>query len=89
MDKLTYILLTETELRNFAREVASSVAREIIDALGAPPETLSVKQAAQALHVSQTTIANWVARGVITGHRLGGRLIINAADIKALLTKPQ
>lgn len=84
MDKLTYLLLTEDELRKFAVEVAHNTAREIIDTLGCPPKSVTIRQAARMMHVSPQTISNWIQRDVISAQHIGGRVLIQASEIQKL-----
>lgn len=47
---------------------------------------LTVKEAAQSANVCELTIRNWMKAGKVTRYERGHRVLVDAAELDALLT---
>ena len=50
-----------------------------------PPDLISRPVGAKCAGVTPPTITRWIARGLLAGYRIGGRVYVSAADIDRLL----
>lgn len=50
-----------------------------------PKLAYSIREAAHASSLSKSTLYNYLAAGKLTGRRIGGRLVIPAESLTALL----
>lgn len=47
---------------------------------------ITVRQAADAVHVTTTTIRRWFAAGRLTKYTIGGRVLVDAAELEQKIT---
>jgi len=57
---------------------------------GPLPELVTTGEAARRLQVrSINTVKRWVAEGLLVGYRIGGRVLVTAASVDAVVTEIQ
>ena len=49
------------------------------------PKSLSISMAAKMFGPTETQLRNWLARGILHGERVNGRVFIKTADLEATL----
>jgi excisionase family DNA binding protein len=87
------LVISTTDLK----ELLSNVVREAIDkkVLTEPKEEplskeeklFNRKETARKLRISLPTLGVYVKKGVITGHKIGARILFKESDIQTALTK--
>ncbi|MFI3306117.1 MAG: helix-turn-helix domain-containing protein [Rikenellaceae bacterium] len=83
------ITLTQSDLKEFARNIVSDAIDNYRKEISANPEEVfyTIKQVATTLSVDRTTLYNWEKRGYLTPHRVGGLVRYSKSDIDAIITK--
>ena len=72
--------LEQQGLRDAAQVVAELL--KVVLAGRAQKQFYTTGEAAQLVGVTGQTIKNWVSRGILTGYRLGGRIVIPARELE-------
>ena len=83
------ITMTADELRSFARDIANSVAEQMssqtVDAIklamGDTMKYCTTEEVKRDYDVSQSTLSNWIARGIITPIKKGGKNLFLRDDV--------
>ncbi|UOR06221.1 helix-turn-helix domain-containing protein [Hymenobacter aerilatus] len=83
---VTYSQLLD-DLRAIIRHEVSSSGPAVPTDIATGPELLTVREAAALLDICQQTVHDFARRGLITKHRLGGRVYLKRSELLASLQR--
>lgn len=72
---LTYQIQSEEALRQMFRAIVLEVVQEVMKPPATDTEILSRKQAADFLHISLPTLANYTREQIIIGRKCGNKIL--------------
>lgn len=83
--------ITVLQLEDFEDLVQTSVEKSLSNyfnkrsATKKKTQTLSIKETAEELNVTETTVRNYIHRGFIKAEKIGGRIFINREQLMEAL----
>ncbi|MFV8226222.1 helix-turn-helix domain-containing protein [Christiangramia aquimixticola] len=82
------IVLTKDQLDSIIRSSITTALDEYIEKEireKAKPDFYTIKEAAEKLKVTETTIRNYIKKGLIAAEKIGGRIRIERSNIESAL----